>query len=211
MDARPAADDVMAVFVDRHDDRQRRDKGDGRPEITAKCRNQADTIHVFLPFFLPDAYCARCLCPSEMVHREHILKGGRGISKAILARKAGKCVFHDRRHFGKADGPGDKVIERHFFGGVEGGSGHAAQRHHLARKAQGGKARRIRGLKRQAGKAGKVKPLHRHIAAFRPMQRIADGMAHIGGAKMRHDAAIAKPDQRVNDGLRMHQHLDLIR
>ena len=43
------------------------------------------------------------------------------------------------------------------------------------------------------------------------MQRIADGVAHIGRADMRHQGTIAKPNQRMHHRFRVHQHLDLLR
>jgi len=53
MDTRPATNDIMAVFMDRDDNRQGNNKGQKRPDQPAKLRNQCENIqNSTLPFLL---------------------------------------------------------------------------------------------------------------------------------------------------------------
>jgi hypothetical protein len=145
-----------------------------------------------------------------VVRLQHVLKGGWGICEAKLRRHRVKCGFHDAGHVHETDGAFQKSVERDFLGGVEDTAGRATGLHDIAREPQRGISAQVGGVEFQRRDLRQVDARHRQVAPFGPVQRIADGVAHVGRAQMRHQRPVAETDQRVHDGLGMDHGLDLL-
>ena len=55
-----------------------------------------------------------------------------------------------------------------------------------------------------------VETVHRQVTTLRPVERVADGVAHIGRADMGHQRAVAEADKGVDQGFRVDHDLDLV-
>ena len=55
-----------------------------------------------------------------------------------------------------------------------------------------------------------VEPLGRPNDALRVQQRELDGQPHVRGGELREDRAVGELDERVDDGLRVNDHVDLL-
>ncbi len=83
MNARPAPDDVVTEFMDRHDDQERDHEGRDGVKKTAERRDQSDCIQ-WSGLCSERLDCLGGAYPRHMVGLGDVIKGDRGINEAGL-------------------------------------------------------------------------------------------------------------------------------
>ena len=147
--------------------------------------------------------------PGGGVERHHRLEIVAGAVRRGLGSEFLQHMFHEHRHVKEADRSGEVGVERGLLRRVEDRTGEPAQRQHLAREAAAPEsAPDPRAAKSSRPIGGEVEPLHRQRPPLRPVEREADGAAHVRGPELGDDRPVAEPHHGMHDRLRMHQHLD---
>ena len=128
----------------------------------------------------------------------------------MLARGARKDRFDDFGNPEERQTILEKGRDSHFIGGVQGAGQCSALLEGFAGKAKAGKAARGGFLEVEATE---FSPIELDLLRSDPggiRQRVLDGHAHVGGGELRQHGAIHEFDERVDGGLGMNDHFDLV-
>ena len=99
-------------------------------------------------------------------------------------------------------------MHRDLVGGVEHAGRRAARLRRLARQPQAGERLGVRRLERERADLREVERRHGHVDAIGMVQRVGDRHPHVGVPEVRERGAVAEPDERVHDRLRVHDDVD---
>ncbi len=111
---------------------------------------------------------------------------------------------------GEGDFSGAESIDCDFVGSVVDGGQGATGEAGLAGEVECREVVRARRLEFEFREAGEIEWRESALDAIWPGERVLDREAHVGAAELREDRAIDEFDHRVNDALRVHDHIDAI-
>jgi hypothetical protein len=121
-------------------------------------------------------------------------------------------VEDGRRHLGDLDQPDlpfQERHDRHLVRRVQGCGIGQAQAARSIGQLNGRKGISIELLERHAPQRGEVESLDTRRESIRERQGELDGQPHVGGGHLGDHAAVGELGDAVDDGLRMHHHVDL--
>ena len=229
-DAAPARHQKMAKLMEKHDDRQHKQKGDDDSRKTPPNASDAPECRKLITTLVPAPYgvpivtgcLLGCLCGNfgQEVSGYTISQYGqrrapprfRPAPPEVPAPAAASSVAStSARNARKTDATGDKLAYRDLIGGIEHGRRRPARLERAARQRQSRKPGQIGGLKvssricaRSSRGAG---PSIRRGHA----RQWAIGIRMSGDTQLRHHRAVAEFDQPVHDRLRVNEHVHLLR
>ena len=142
-----------------------------------------------------------------MVNGDGFLNG-LGSCRDAAALRGIEGRLHQCGYSEETQTPVDELLHRDLVGGIEDGRRRAAVRQRPARERQRREADHVGLLEGQRTHAGEIELRRRRAHAHRPRQTMRNRDAHVGRSKLRHDRAVTKLDHAMDDGLRMHHHVE---